>query len=519
MAFSLTFQVNLVAVLLIYPPLAKPCEPPAGIARLAGFLQGNDVSCQLVDANLEGILFLLEQGGIDVDDTWTKRARRNLSANLAAMRSARLYDNRDRYHRAVSDLNRVLEQIGKGHGLALSLANYQDSDHSPLRSEDLLKEAAHPEANIFFPYFKARLEQLLIAGDTRLLGFSLNYLSQANTTFAMIGFVKEHFPDIAIVLGGGLVTSWMRNPDWHNPFAEVVDHLIAGPGEEALLALAGKEADAGYHCPNYQGLPLEGYLAPGGILPYAASSGCYWNKCSFCPEKAEGNPYHAVPPDVVVADVAHLVNKHQPALLHFLDNAVSPALMEKLIGQAPGVDWYGFARVSQHLTDPDFCRALRKSGCLMLKLGLESGDQGVLDAMDKGIDVALVSKALLALKAAGIATYVYLLFGTPSETVTEARRTLEFTARHYQEITFLNLAIFNLPLASPEAAELVVDDFYEGDLSLYREFVHPRGWNRGEIRKFLSREFKRHPKITPIIQRDPLIFTSNHAAFFCQAAE
>ena len=74
---------------------------------------------------------------------------------------------------------------------------------------------------------------------------------------------------------------------------------------------------------------------------------------------------------------------------------------------------------------------------------------------------------------------------------------------HLQKTTFLNLAIFNLPLAGPGGAGLVVADSYEGDLSLYREFIHPKGWNRGETRKFLGQEFKRHPQITPIIQRFP----------------
>ena len=150
----------------------------------------------------------------------------------------------------------------------------------------------------------------------------------------------------------------------------------------------------------------------------------------------------------------------------------------------------------------------------MLKLGLESGDQGVLDAMDKGIDLALVSQVLASLKQAGIATYVYLLFGTPAESIDEARKTLSFIADHYEAVTFLNLAIFNMPVCSPEADHLVLHDFYEGDLSLYSSFIHPRGWNRKKIRQFLDREFKRHPLITPIIQRDPPIFTSNHASFF-----
>ena len=51
----------------------------------------------------------------------------------------------------------------------------------------------------------------------------------------------------------------------------------------------------------------------------------------------------------------------------------------------------------------------------MLKLGLESGDQKVLEDMSKGTDLELVSATLANLKAAGILTFVYLLFGTHYE--------------------------------------------------------------------------------------------------------
>jgi radical SAM superfamily enzyme YgiQ (UPF0313 family) len=150
----------------------------------------------------------------------------------------------------------------------------------------------------------------------------------------------------------------------------------------------------------------------------------------------------------------------------------------------------------------------------MLKLGLESGDPAVLDALNKGIDLPTVSAALKNLKAAGIATYVYLLFGTPAETPAAARRTLAFTAEHAEEIGFLNLAIFNLPAYGPETEEFDTREFYMGDLSLYRPFFHPQGWNRGEVRRFLEREFKRHPAVAAILRRDPPFFTSNHAPFF-----
>ncbi len=499
-------------MILIHPPVAKPCEPPAGIARLAGFLRGHGHDCTLIDADLEAFFSLLDRP-LDVADTWSKRARKNLDRNLAALRTPELYASPDRYQRAVADINRVVEMAGQQNNCTLSLANFQENDLSPLASRDLLHAFAYPEKNIYFSYFSTRLDTVLADRPDSHVGISVNYLSQAPASFAMAGYLKRHHPDVAVIMGGGLITSWCANPRWKNPFTGYIDQLIAGPGEDALLRILGGSMQ--HHCPpSYDGLALDRYLAPGLILPYAASSGCYWKKCSFCPEKAENNPYLPIPPRQVLADLTQLVKRTRPTLIHFLDNAISPALLHRIAENPPGVDWYGFARASAELADPRFCRNLKKSGCRMLKLGLESGDQGVLDALDKGIDLALVSRVLAALNEAGIATYVYLLFGTPAESPESARNTLDFTVRHSREIGYLNLAIFNMPLAAAEASTLAVRKADANDLSLYTDFIHPRGWNRKEVRRFLDQEFKRHPAISEIIRRDPPLFTSNHAPFF-----
>ena len=502
-------------MVLVAPPVARPCEPPAGIAKLQGALNSHGAKCEILDLNAESLLGLLRDCRTPTD-TWTHRASRNLSLHLASLRSWRAYGHFARYRRAVVDLNRILEMAAISRGIRVGLANYQHPQLSPLKSVDLLRAAERPEENPFYPYFSKRIQQVLDGDPPSVLGFSLNYLSQALCTFAMIGFLKRHCPGIKLVLGGGLATSWMKRPSWQNPFQGLVDFLVAGPGEYPLLSMMDFQTGTGeiHSLPDYDSLPLEDYFAPGRILPYSSSSGCYWNRCSFCPEKAEGNPYTPIPVDRVILDLNTLIKKMKPVLVHLLDNAIPPALMEKIADHPLGVPWYGFARISRHLTDLDFCLTLKKSGCVLLQLGLESGDQGVLDEMQKGIDLGMASRALEVLKQAGIATYVYLLFGTPMETRSAARKTLEFAVRHHDQIHFLNLAIFNLPVYGAEAQKVQTKKFYEGDLTLYTNFSHPKGWNRNLVRQFLDREFKRHPAIGPILRRDPPIFTSNHAPFF-----
>ena len=503
------------ATLLIHPPVAKACEPPAGIARLAGALRAAGSDCRVLDANLEGQLDLLARP-VSAVDTWTRRALTHRNAHLAALRCLDTYRVPPRHARAASDLNRLLAAGGAATDAVVGLADYHEQARSPLRSADLLAAAAHPEHNPFYPWFSRRLPELL--DGVAVVGLSLNYLSQALCSFAILGFIRRHAPAATIVLGGGLATSWLRYPGWSTPFAGLVDQLVAGPGETALLERCGATAQLRLPTPpDYTGLALADYLAPGLILPYSAASGCYWNRCSFCPERAEGNPHRPLPVARALAELRQLCTTHRPTLVHLLDNAVSPALLRGLTEHPPGAPWYGFARIDAQLADPDFCRALRRAGCVMLKLGLESGDQGVLDRLHKGIDLGTAAKALISLQQAGIAVYAYLLFGTPEEDEHTARRTLEFVVHHATAIDFLNVAIFNLPLLGDGVETVATAPFYAGDLSLYTGFRHPQGWERRQVRSFLHREFNRQPEVAAILRRDPPLFTSNHAPLFALA--
>ena len=501
---------------MIHPPVVRPCEPPPGIARLCGALTRHGVDYDIIDANLEGLLFLSRRPLV-VRDTWTRRAVARVERNLKALMQPTTYQNLDRYKQAVFELNRVLA-MQRGTGSAdVSLANYQDRHFSPVKSDDLIQAFKTPEINPFFPYFERRLSEAMEKGRPRLIGISLNFLSQALCAFAMIGTLRRLDPTVRVILGGGLITSWVRRPGWRNPFEGIIDGLVAGEGEAALLSLIDREYSAGSETFDFDKFLSLPYLSPGFILPLSASSGCYWRRCAFCPEQAEANPYRSIAPSRVVSQLNSLIQSLSPILVHFTDNALSPAMLNALCREPCAVPWYGFVRITRHLADPDFCDALKRSGCAMLQIGLESGSQKVLDGFSKGIDLKTAQKSLKNLKQAGIATYVYLLFGTPWETESDAEKTLDFTVKHSESITFLNLALFNLPAFGPQTVEFDTTPLDAGDLSLYRRFTHPAGWRRQKIRRFLDNKFRRRKAIAAILRNDPPVFTSNHAPFFTEA--
>jgi len=162
------------------------------------------------------------------------------------------------------------------------------------------------------------------------------------------------------------------------PLFGLVNFVVDGRGEGPLLSLlnAPGPVKSRAWAPDYDPLPLGDYLAPGLILPYSASSGCYWGRCLFCPEKAEGNCFQPTVPREVIRELEDLVARWRPVLIHLLDNALSPALLGELARQRFEVPWYGFSRITEQLADLDFCLALKESGCVMLQLGLESGTRG-----------------------------------------------------------------------------------------------------------------------------------------------
>ena len=72
----------------------------------------------------------------------------------------------------------------------------------------------------------------------------------------------------------------------------------------------------------------------------------------------------------------------------------------------------------------DTVRHLKASGCTEVWMGVESGSQKILDAMDKGITLDQIEVARERLRLAGIRACFFLQFGYPGETWSELQQTI-----------------------------------------------------------------------------------------------
>jgi hypothetical protein len=141
--------------------------------------------------------------------------------------------------------------------------------------------------------------------------------------------------------------------------------------------------------------------------------------------------------------------------------------------------------------------------------------------MGKGTRVAEASAILSNLSRAGIVSYVYVMFGAPGETESDAERTRSFLAEHAGEIGFVNLSILNMPreaswpgiAAGSAPGEGGFRDEVE-PLDLCRRIPAGDGWGRAQARRFLQRRILRDPAIRAIAARTPPWFGDSHAVFF-----
>ena len=94
------------------------------------------------------------------------------------------------------------------------------------------------------------------------------------------------------------------------------------------------------------------------------------------------------------------------------------AFCDELIARNLPIQWFGNAR-ADNLTDPAFVHRLKKAGCWMLALGIESESEEVRKDMTKRLERQKIQTAFKNMRDAGVKSFAFFIFGYPGETVAD----------------------------------------------------------------------------------------------------
>jgi len=157
--------------------------------------------------------------------------------------------------------------------------------------------------------------------------------------------------------------------------------------------------------------------------------GCPFH-CNWCAKPIWGQKYNSRSPQNVVQEMKWLKENFQPDHIWFMDDIMG--IQDKWLEEFAAVlDEHDAHIPFKSLNRADLLLrgntipALARAGATIVWIGAESGSQTILDAMDKGTQVAQIYEATRKAHEHGIKVAFFLQFGYPGETREDIEKTLQ----------------------------------------------------------------------------------------------
>ncbi len=149
------------------------------------------------------------------------------------------------------------------------------------------------------------------------------------------------------------------------------------------------------------------------------------------------------------------------------------AFCDELIARNLPIQWFGNAR-ADNLTDPAFVHRLKRAGCWMLALGIESESDEVRKDMVKRLEREKIQAAFRNMRAAGIRSFAFFIFGYPGETPETMDHTIDYAIRldpdfanFYPAVPYPGTALFEKCVRDSLLPEAARDDWAKMEYSYY----------------------------------------------------
>ncbi len=294
-------------------------------------------------------------------------------------------------------------------------------------------------------YFSAVTEALT---GVRFVGCSV-WTSNFLTTLLFAAHLKR-LQQPPIIVGGGPQFTESRSSAAIALRSRLFDYVVTGEGEASLLDLYSRgasspgtaagvpgtlalnerdEVQRGIErpllsqseipVPAFDQMPLLSYQEVGSprTLPYHLSRGCT-DKCTFCSEWVFWRRFRPGDAGRTISGIRELEQRYGAEYISFTDSLVNGhpgrlrQLAEGMMRRRRRIAWGGFMRAEM---DPETATLLRRSGCDVVFVGIESMSDETLALMNKRRTELHNIKALRAFLGAGIYVVAGVIPGFPGD--------------------------------------------------------------------------------------------------------
>ena len=333
----------------------------------------------------------------------------------------------------------------------LSMAAYlKDTEHAVMVHDCLGPRAPRgPEANV----------ERILAMNPDLVGFSTTTSAFPDSN-DMATLIKDARPEVRVIAGGVHVSAMRGRLLSMFP---AFDYLCIGEGEQTLMDLANGvpskdihglvwrdgdqvvENEPRVHIKHLDDLPFPSYelldkFPKGYYLPpfsyvnvpgatLITSRGCVY-QCSYCDRSVFKRGFRSNSAEYIYEHMKYLATRYGVRHINVYDDLFTTnrkritELCERLAREPLGVQ-FNCAVHAGH-ADDELLQMLKDAGCLMMSLGIESGDPGLMKRHKSSVTLDQVRDAVQRIQAKGIRAKGLFMAGLPGETPETLMATSDF---------------------------------------------------------------------------------------------
>jgi anaerobic magnesium-protoporphyrin IX monomethyl ester cyclase len=295
--------------------------------------------------------------------------------------------------------------------------------------------------------------------DADLVGLS-STTSTATTAYEFADELRAR--GIPVVIGGSHVTFMADEALEHVDYVargeggeqlmlELIDAVDGRRGLDDIAGLSFMRDGLAVHnpprqaCADLDTLPFPDLRLVVGsqkikTVPIMTSWGCPFD-CTFCSVTAMfGKKYRFRSAENVIAEL----KDKRPELIFFYDDNFAAnrkrlkKLLRMMIDEGLAVPWSAQVRTDV-VRDPELLDLMRRSGCHLVYLGLESVNQETLDEFEKAQTVDDIRRAVKVLHQYRIKSHGMFVLGADSDDVQTVRDTVAFARDNRIDTVMLNI--------------------------------------------------------------------------------
>ncbi|MDD5676305.1 MAG: radical SAM protein, partial [Chitinivibrionales bacterium] len=270
--------------------------------------------------------------------------------------------------------------------------------------------------------------------------------------------VKKTDPTVTVVVGGPHVSAMPEEA----LALGTVDIVVIGEGDETILEIADQKERAAiagiaycergavvrtqprppnldldklpypawhlYDLKKYATSPLMSRRSPAGWLE--TSRGCPFN-CCYCNKNVFGRHFRAKSPGRTVDEMASMLSAGFKEI-HIADDMFTTDIKrvkdicDEIVARKLRFPWATVTGIRVDRGDEEMFAKMAAAGCYRVYLGIESGNQAVLDTIQKKITLDQVRRIIPMARKAGLEICGFFMFALPGETVAAMQDTIDF---------------------------------------------------------------------------------------------